>query len=639
MPDDVTPQELDSEARRDLRALDKQTADRVARHLVMVSRLLIDDPQAALDHARAARRGASRIAVVRETAGVAAYNAQEWSEALSELRAARRISGSTALLPLIADAERGLGRPERAIDVARSEEGRALSGDEATEMRIVEAGARLDLGEAEKAIVTLQSENLDPARRGTGAARLFYAYASALAAASRRDEAITWYMNAASADEDDVTDAEERLSELADPDFVPGATTDDVATNDAVVADDEAGVAAEDAAEVAADDEADVAPDDELDESSDEVAGASVAGAAPATEADVPAADDAPATDDGRAVTAHDGPESSLSASYDALLLDLDGTLFAGGTAIPGARESLSETSTSVVFVTNNASRRADEVAEHLTSLGFTATAEQVVTSAQSAAKLLAQRFDKGSTVLVVGTDGLVGEITDVGLKPTRSADDAPVAVVQGHSPATDWAALSEATLAVRAGAHWVATNTDKTLPTERGLVVGNGSMVAAVASATDTTPEVAGKPAVPLMRDAIARADSSHPLIVGDRLDTDIEGANAVDQNSLLVLTGVSSLAQACCAPRNQRPTHVAADMTALNRAGTASRIADASGWTVRVDSDATVRVSAKDGSVVDTLPASILRAAWEAQITELPTFVGEDETAASALSDLGLS
>ena len=601
----------------------------------MVSRLLIDDPQAALDHARAARRGASRIAVVRETAGVAAYNAQEWSEALSELRAARRISGSTALLPLIADAERGLGRPERAIDVARSEEGRALSGDEATEMRIVEAGARLDLGEAEKAIVTLQSENLDPARRGTGAARLFYAYASALAAAGRRDEAITWYMNAASADEDDVTDAEERLSELADPDFVPGATTDDVATDDAVVA--------EDAAGVAADDEAEVAPDDELDESSDELAGASVAGAAPATEADVPAdapaADDAPATDDGRTVTAHDGPESSLSASYDALLLDLDGTLFAGGTAIPGARESLSETSTSVVFVTNNASRRADEVAEHLTSLGFTATADQVVTSAQSAAKLLAQRFDKGSTVLVVGTDGLVGEITDVGLKPTRSADDAPVAVVQGHSPATDWAALSEATLAVRAGAHWVATNTDKTLPTERGLVVGNGSMVAAVASATDTTPEVAGKPAVPLMRDAIARADSSHPLIVGDRLDTDIEGANAVDQDSLLVLTGVSSLAQACCAPRNQRPTHVAADMTALNRAGTASRIADAAGWTVRVDSDATVRVSAKDGSVVDTLPASILRAAWQAQITELPTFVGEDETAASALSDLGLS
>ncbi len=169
---------------------------------------------------------------MRETAGIAAYNAGEWSEALSELRAARRMSGSTVLLPLMADCERGLGNPERAIDIARSEEGRALTGDEALEMRIVESGARLDLGDPEKAVVTLQSQNLDPSAHGTGQARLFYAYATALHAAGREDDAITWFMNAAAADEDDVTDAELRLMEITDPEqfaAVYGDDEDDVA--------------------------------------------------------------------------------------------------------------------------------------------------------------------------------------------------------------------------------------------------------------------------------------------------------------------------------------------------------------------------------------------------------------------------
>ncbi|MGW0038680.1 HAD-IIA family hydrolase, partial [Gordonia sp. NPDC003376] len=215
LPGDVTASDLDGAVRRDLLTLDKATAETVARHLVMVTHLLDEDPMLALEHARAARRRATRVGVVRETAGIAAYSAGEWQEAISELRAARRITGSAALLPLIADAERGMGRPDRAIEIARSDEGRQLDGEEATEMRIVEAGARMDLGEPQKAIVTLQREDLAPGRTGTTAARLFYAYASALEAAGRTDDALTWFMNAASADVEDATDAEFRLMELS----------------------------------------------------------------------------------------------------------------------------------------------------------------------------------------------------------------------------------------------------------------------------------------------------------------------------------------------------------------------------------------------------------------------------------------
>lgn len=180
----------------------------------MAVRLVEDDPAQALAHARAARRRAGRIAVVRETSGVVAYHAGEWAEALSELRTARRMSGGSGLLPVMADCERGLGRPERAIELGRSTEARALRGDDATELRIVVAGARMDLGQYDQAIVTLQSPELDPSRSGSAAARLFYAYADALVAAGRTDEGLTWFLNAASADLDGETDAEERAAEL-----------------------------------------------------------------------------------------------------------------------------------------------------------------------------------------------------------------------------------------------------------------------------------------------------------------------------------------------------------------------------------------------------------------------------------------
>ncbi|SNT47105.1 hypothetical protein SAMN05421642_1244 [Rhodococcoides kyotonense] len=211
----MEPGQLEPAVRRDLLSLDKTNAASVARHLVMASRLVDDDPQLALQHARAARQRAGRIAVVRETAGITAYHAGEWAEALSELRAARRMAGGPGHLAVMADCERGLGRPERAIELGRSDEARALTGDDASELRIVVAGARMDLSQYDQAVVTLQTPDLDASRSGTAAARLFYVYADALVAAGRVEEGVKWFLNAAAADVDGETDAEERVEELS----------------------------------------------------------------------------------------------------------------------------------------------------------------------------------------------------------------------------------------------------------------------------------------------------------------------------------------------------------------------------------------------------------------------------------------
>ena len=282
---------------------------------------------------------------------------------------------------------------------------------------------------------------------------------------------------------------------------------------------------------------------------------------------------------------------------HDALLVDLDGTVYRGPDAIDGAVESLTEARSSarVSYVTNNASRGPDEVAEQLRGLGLTLDTADVVTSAQAAAGVLAERCEAGAAVLVVGTEALAHEVREVGLTPVRSEDDQPVAVVQGHSPDTGWRILAEATLAVRRGALWVACNVDPTLPNERGMMPGNGSMVAALRTATDREPVVAGKPAAPLMRQAIERAGARNPLTVGDRLDTDIAGGHAVDAETLLVLTGVSTAGEVLAAPADQRPTYLAADLRCLQDGGAALASAhvldgDAGGWTVRREDGALV-------------------------------------------------
>lgn len=215
IPEGIEPRQLAPDVRGELTTLDRSTADFVARHLVAAGQLIDDDPQAALEHARAARNRAARIPAVREAVGIAAYQCGDWAQALAELRAARRMGSRSSLLALIADCERGVGRPERAIELARSPEASQLTGDDADELRIVVAGARADLGQHEQALALLSTPQLDPTRKGQTAARLFYVYAETLLALGRNEDALQWFINAAAADLEGVTDAEERITELS----------------------------------------------------------------------------------------------------------------------------------------------------------------------------------------------------------------------------------------------------------------------------------------------------------------------------------------------------------------------------------------------------------------------------------------
>lgn len=325
----------------------------------------------------------------------------------------------------------------------------------------------------------------------------------------------------------------------------------------------------------------------------------------------------------------------TLVQEHDCLLLDLDGTVFRGHEATPGAVESLAELQPRALFVTNNASRSPAEVAAHLRELGFAAGAEDVVTSAQSAARLLAGQLPAGAAVLIVGTESLAAEIEGVGLRPVRSVAEGPVAVVQGHSPTTGWSDLAEAALAIRAGAIWVAANVDRTLPSERGLLPGNGSMVAALRSATDQDPQVAGKPAPTLLNDALARGTFGAPLVIGDRLDTDIEGANAAGLPSLMVLSGVNTAADMVHAIPGQRPDFVAPDLRSLHTEREALRIAAHPAW--RVDTDGTrltVRATGEQPTDELSVVRAVAHAVWAVEATDgrLQVEPGDD-TARAAL------
>jgi HAD superfamily hydrolase (TIGR01450 family) len=218
-------------------------------------------------------------------------------------------------------------------------------------------------------------------------------------------------------------------------------------------------------------------------------------------------------------------------------------------------------------FVTNNASRAPEAVAAHLSELGIPADVDDVVTSAQAAARLVAERVPPGSTVLVLGTEALADQARQAGLEPVRRTDDdhPPAAVLQGIAPETAWTDLAEACVALRAGALWVAGNLDTTLPTPRGQLPGNGALVAALRAATGLEPLVAGKPEPALHAESVARTSAAHPLVVGDRLDTDILGAVRAGADSLLVMTGVVDVAALLAAPRGTRPSFVAPDLRAL--------------------------------------------------------------------------
>lgn len=257
--------------------------------------------------------------------------------------------------------------------------------------------------------------------------------------------------------------------------------------------------------------------------------------------------------------------ESDLCSAYDGLLVDLDGTLIRGATAIPGAVEALAAAGLPVMYVTNNASKAPFEVAQMLSGLGFRAGTADVMTSAQAAIALAQENVAPGSRVLVVGAPSFQQLARQAGYEVVTSADEQPDVVFQGLSKELCWADLAEGALAIAAGARWIASNTDTTLPSERGLLPGNGSMVAALRAATGAEPEVAGKPGPVSMIRAAQQLGLSRPLVVGDRLDTDIAGACAADMDSLMVLTGVSSEAEARTLPTHLQPTYIADGLDAL--------------------------------------------------------------------------
>jgi glycerol-1-phosphatase len=310
------------------------------------------------------------------------------------------------------------------------------------------------------------------------------------------------------------------------------------------------------------------------------------------------------------------GCAEPLDTAYDVAMLDLDGTVYLGGAAIPGAAQALrkaAEAGMRLAYVTNNAFRTPAAIAALLTSFGVAAAPDDVVTSAQAAARMLAERLPAGAQVLVIGGNGLRMAVRERGLTPVSTAVGRPQAVVEGYSPDVSYSILAEGGLAVAAGALFVASNGDTTLPSRRGNQPGNGSLVQVIATATGVGPLIAGKPEPPLHRESVLRTGAKRPLVVGDRLDTDIEGARRAGVDSMLVLTGVTSPAEAVLAPPSQRPTYLAADLAGLlgPHPGVTSQDGafDCGGWTARVAGDRLELTGS--GERIDGLRA-LCAAAW---------------------------
>ena len=259
--------------------------------------------------------------------------------------------------------------------------------------------------------------------------------------------------------------------------------------------------------------------------------------------------------------------EEVLCHGYDLAMLDLDGVVYISGEAVPGAAQHLGavrEAGMRLAFITNNAARTPERVAAHLRELGVEAQQDDVVTSAQAAARLLVERFGAGARVVCLGSDGLEEVLRAAGLEPVGPEDDA-VAIATGYGPEVRWSAIMRAAVRIRDGLPWVASNADHTIPTAFGVAPGHGVQVAMLRDFTGVDPVVAGKPERPLLDETVRRVGGQRPLMVGDRLDTDIEGARRIGLDSLLVLTGVTGLAELVAAPEEVRPTYIAPDLAGL--------------------------------------------------------------------------
>ncbi|MEY4319306.1 MAG: hypothetical protein RL378_410 [Actinomycetota bacterium] len=284
----------------------------------------------------------------------------------------------------------------------------------------------------------------------------------------------------------------------------------------------------------------------------------------------------------------------------DVIFADLDGVVYTGEESIRYAVEALNVASANhrVAYITNNASRTAENVAAHLRDLGLTAVADDVVSSPQAAVKILKTLIPAKSTVLVIGGEGLIAEVDGAGFRVTDSADDAPAAVIQGFAPTVGWAHLAEASFALHTGIPWVATNTDWTIPVARGIAPGNGTLVSAVHLAVGRLPVFAGKPERAIFDFARDKFAADNPLVIGDRLDTDILGANRAGMRSALVLTGIDGRKQAIAAAEEQQPTYILGDLRELSTEYPESIVTD------KAD---TVTVTVGNSSV--TMTANVVR------------------------------
>ena len=311
---------------------------------------------------------------------------------------------------------------------------------------------------------------------------------------------------------------------------------------------------------------------------------------------------------------------NSLIDGFDALLFDLDGVVYVGSEAVPNAADVIlvaRSRGVACAYVTNNAARPALAVTEHLVQLGISATVDDVITSPQAATSLLAHFVADGARVLVIGGAGINDALEEKGYVAVRSLDDHPEAVMQGYSPDISWRDLAEATYAVRTGIPWIATNPDLTFPTQRGVAPGNGALVQVVAQTVGRQPDaVAGKPEPPLLLEAIARTGATRPLMIGDRLDTDIAAGTRVGIPTLLVFTGVATFAELLLAIPEERPRYLGHDLLVLLEPYPQVVIdatqASCGGWTARVEGTRLELVGATADGLWDGLRAAAALAWW---------------------------
>jgi glycerol-1-phosphatase len=354
------------------------------------------------------------------------------------------------------------------------------------------------------------------------------------------------------------------------------------------------------------------------------------------------------------AVALAGGSARPLTEEYDVALLDLDGVVYVGPDAVPGVPAALAgarRAGMRLGFVTNNAARTPEDVAVHLTELEVPAEPDDVITSSQAAATVVAGLFESGARILAVGGPGVAAALSAAGLEVVTTAEDQPVAVVQGYGKEVGWAELAEAVVAVRNGAQHVATNTDATIPSPRGRLPGNGAMVGVVSAVTGEAPLVTGKPDPAMHAECVRRTGARNPLVVGDRLDTDIEGARRAGAASLLVLSGVTDPGTLLTAGPQHRPDLLARDAAGLLSAhppvhadGTAWRCGR---WSVRAaEGDDVLVLAAGPEESADGAGDGLdgLRALCVGHWSRHPEdgagvrVVASDDEAAGALSDWGI-